>query len=72
MALVENGKIALRTIVLGRDLGTAVEVSEGVTAADQVVVNPSDALTTGVAVTVTAALVDDSQEHSHEAPLSHH
>ncbi len=72
VALVENGKIALRTIVLGRDLGTAVEVSEGVTAADEVVVNPSDALTTGVAVTVTAASVDDAQEHSHEAPLSHH
>lgn len=54
VALVENGKIAMRTIVLGRDLGSAMEVSEGVTATDRVVVNPSDALTDGVAVVVTA------------------
>lgn len=54
VALVEGGKIVLRTIVLGRDLGSAVEVSEGVTATDQVVVNPSDALTDGVEVTAVS------------------
>jgi membrane fusion protein (multidrug efflux system) len=56
VALVVNGKIALRKIVLGRDLGSAVEVSEGVTTSDKIVVNPSDALSDGV--TVNAA---DSQ-----------
>ncbi|MGB8170906.1 MAG: efflux RND transporter periplasmic adaptor subunit [Chthoniobacteraceae bacterium] len=68
VALVENGKIALRTIVLGRDLGSAVEVSEGVSATDQVVVNPSDSLTAGVPVIVTAVSADGSAP---EAPAKH-
>lgn len=58
VALVVNGKIAMRTIVLARDLGSAMEVSEGVTTADQIVVNPSDALTEGVTVNVTATAAD--------------
>jgi RND family efflux transporter MFP subunit len=66
VALVQQGKIVLRAIVMGRDLGSAVEVSEGVTATDQVVVNPSDALTDGVVVTVTAA-----QEAPEEPPTRH-
>ena len=68
VALVVDGKIALRTIVLGRDLGAAVEVSEGVTASDQIVVNPSDALTDGVAVNVTA---EASNASVPEAPAQH-
>jgi RND family efflux transporter MFP subunit len=55
VALVVNGKIAMRTIALGRDLGSAVEVAAGVTAADQIVVNPSDALTEGTTVRVVGA-----------------
>jgi RND family efflux transporter MFP subunit len=54
VALVVDGKVALRKIVLARDLGSSVEVAEGVTATDKIVVNPSDALTDGVAVNVTA------------------
>lgn len=50
VAVVEAGRIALRIVVLGRDLGSAVEISEGVAATDQIVVNPSDALTAGAAV----------------------
>jgi membrane fusion protein, multidrug efflux system len=69
VALVENGKIALRTIVLGRDLGSAVEVSEGVTTGDQVVVNPSDSLTAGVTVNVTAVSADGAAP---ETPVAHH
>ncbi len=53
VALVENGKITLRTIVLGRDLGSSVEVSSGVTPADKIVVNPSYALVEGSAVIST-------------------
>lgn len=56
VALVQNGRIVMRTIVLGRDLGSAVEVSEGLAATDQIVVNPSDALTDGVTVTAVPAV----------------
>jgi RND family efflux transporter MFP subunit len=69
VALVQDGKIVLRNIVLGRDLGSAVEITEGVTAADQMVVNPSDALTDGVAVSVTAT-VPSASENS--APAAKH
>jgi hypothetical protein len=36
--------------MLGRDFGTTVQVLEGITAADQVVVNPPDSLTDGTVV----------------------
>ena len=72
VALVERGRIVLRTIVLGRDLGSAVEVSEGVAATDQVVVNPSDSLTAGVAVTVTAVSADGAQVPAPATPISPH
>jgi membrane fusion protein (multidrug efflux system) len=51
VALVKDGRILLKTIALGRDLGAFVEVNEGVTSDDQIVVNPSDSLVDGVAVT---------------------
>lgn len=51
VALVQDGKIVMRTIVLGRDLGSSVEVNSGVDANDVVVVNPSDSLVEGVSVT---------------------
>jgi RND family efflux transporter MFP subunit len=55
VVLVENGRIASRTIKIGRDFGSSVEVETGVTAADQVVVNPSDSLTEGLEVKVGVA-----------------
>ena len=55
VALVEQGKIAFRSIVLGRDLGSAIEVSSGISATDEIVLNPSDALTEGAAVQATEA-----------------
>ena len=51
-AVVVDGRIALRHIVLGRDSGTSVEIQSGITASDRVVVNPADALKEGSAVTV--------------------
>lgn len=53
--LVENGHLALRQIKIGRDFGSAVEVESGVVLTDEVVVNPSDSLTEGMAVRVGAA-----------------
>jgi RND family efflux transporter MFP subunit len=55
VVLVENGRIASRNIKIGRDFGSSVEVESGVTAADQVVVNPSDSLTEGLEVKIGVA-----------------
>jgi RND family efflux transporter MFP subunit len=41
VAVVENGVVHLRKITVARDLGTQVEVLDGVKAGDQVVLNPT-------------------------------
>jgi hypothetical protein len=45
-----DGKVELRKIRLGRDLGKTVEVLNGLTPADSVIVNPSDSLIDGTIV----------------------
>jgi len=45
-------RVALKTVALGRDFGTEVEVLSGLAAADAVILNPSDALMPGVQVRV--------------------
>ncbi|MCX6908284.1 MAG: efflux RND transporter periplasmic adaptor subunit, partial [Verrucomicrobia bacterium] len=47
-----DGKVALRSIKLGRDFGKTLEVLEGLTATDRVILNPSDSLTAGTTVRV--------------------
>ena len=41
-------------IMIGRDYGATVEVINGLTPTDQVIVNPSDSLTSGSPVQVSA------------------
>ncbi|MDB6109443.1 MAG: family efflux transporter, subunit [Pedosphaera sp.] len=50
-----DGRVELHNITLGRDFGRSVEVLSGITAADRVVVNPSDSLVSGVTVSVAEA-----------------
>jgi RND family efflux transporter MFP subunit len=45
-------RVALKTVALGRDFGTEVEVLSGLAAGDAVILNPSDALVAGVQVRV--------------------
>lgn len=53
VALVEgDGKVRLRDVRLGRDLGNSVEVISGLTVDDAVIENPSDAITDGTLVSV--------------------
>lgn len=53
VALVEgDGKVRLRDIRLGRDLGNSVEVISGLTVDDAVIEDPSDAITDGTLVSV--------------------
>ena len=52
-----SGKVRLRPVKVGRNYGETVEVLDGVAAADQLVLNPSDSLAEGdeVAIAPTAA-----------------
>jgi RND family efflux transporter MFP subunit len=45
-----DGKVALHNISLGRDFGQTVEILEGVSAGDQVILNPADSLVSGTTV----------------------
>ena len=54
VAVVENGVAHMRKITVARDLGTAVEVRDGVKAGDQVILNPSVDLIDGAKVQVAA------------------
>jgi RND family efflux transporter MFP subunit len=45
-----SGIVRLRKIAIGRDLGTAVEVVEGIALGDRLVANPSDSLADGTRV----------------------
>jgi RND family efflux transporter MFP subunit len=45
-------KVAMKSVHLGRDLGTQIEIVDGLSADDQVIIAPSDSLTDGIQVRV--------------------
>jgi len=47
VGLVRNGRAQLVPITIGRDFGATVEVVANLQSSDQVIVNPSDSLTSG-------------------------
>lgn len=47
-----DNKVQLKAVTIGRDYGSAVEVVTGLTANDQIIVNPADSLEDGEAVNV--------------------
>ena len=47
-----EGRVRLRTITVGRNYGEAVEVLDGITASDRLILNPSDSLAEGDVVAV--------------------
>jgi membrane fusion protein (multidrug efflux system) len=51
----ESGHVDLHTIKLGRDFGREIEVLTGIKPEDRIILNPSDSLTSGVAVNVSKA-----------------
>ena len=59
--LGQDGKVDIHKINIVRDLGTRLQVSDGVSTSDQLVVNPPPALATGTHVTVvkSSELVDE-------------
>ena len=58
VGVVRNDRVQLMPITIGHDFGSSVEITSGLTAADEIITNPSDSLASGAAVharTVTAA-----------------
>src|SRR6266567_8437955 len=49
-----DNSVELHDIKVGRDFGTTIEIVQGVTPSDKVIVSPSDSLTTGTMVRVAA------------------
>jgi len=54
VGVVRGDHAELMPITIGRDYGSTVEVTIGLKPTDQVIVNPSDSLTTGTAVRINA------------------
>jgi RND family efflux transporter MFP subunit len=48
-----DGKVELRKITINRDFGDKLEISQGLSTSDQVILNPSDSLTDGMNVRIT-------------------
>jgi membrane fusion protein (multidrug efflux system) len=50
-----DNSVELRDIKVGRDFGTTIEIVQGVTPSDKVILNPADSLVTGDVVQIAAA-----------------
>ena len=57
-AVLQNEKVHLSPVVIGRDYGVDVEILGGLQASDSVVLNPSDSLEEGQQVAVKAATMN--------------
>jgi multidrug efflux pump subunit AcrA (membrane-fusion protein) len=55
IAVVRNGQAQLVPVTIGRDYGETVEITAGLQPTDQVIVAPSDSLTSGSRVRVASA-----------------
>jgi multidrug efflux pump subunit AcrA (membrane-fusion protein) len=61
VGVVRGDHAELVPITIGRDYGSTVEVIDGLKPADQVIVNPSDSLTTGTPVRTNAPKAGESK-----------
>ena len=58
VAVVKDGVVERRAVSLGTDYGRVVEVSSGIGAGDQIIINPPDAIVAGQRVVVEAAAAE--------------
>ena len=59
-----EGKVLLRKIQIAQNLGAELEIVKGLSANDQVIVNPSDSLSNGIKVHVFGPIQNSSRaEH---------
>jgi len=52
VATVQDGKVNLIPLTLGRDFGAEVEVASGLTGTENIIINPSDSIISGQAVRI--------------------
>ncbi len=52
--VIQNGKTAIVPVTIGRDFGDSLEVTSGLNASDQIVVNPPDSIAAGQKVQIAA------------------
>jgi RND family efflux transporter MFP subunit len=57
-----NGVVDLRSITIGRDYGTLLEVVSGVSANDPIILNPSDSLVTGMVVKIAESASEEKAQ----------
>ena len=62
VGVVRNGRVQLVPISIGHDYGDTVEVTAGLTRADQVVLNPSDSLVSGTRVEIDSNAAKEAIE----------
>jgi multidrug efflux pump subunit AcrA (membrane-fusion protein) len=55
VGVVRDGRAVLLPITIGRDYGNTLEVVAGLQTTDAVILDPSDSLTSGVAVDVKSS-----------------
>ena len=53
VGIVRDGRVHLQKVTIGKDNGASLEIATGVTASDEVVLDPSDSLTDGQQVQVS-------------------
>src|ERR1700682_5270581 len=62
VGVVKNGKVVLSAVTPGHDFGNEIEIVAGLTASDQVIVNPPDSIVSGQQVQIVqAALPGDGK-----------
>jgi len=59
-----DGRVAIRPVTIGRDLGATVEIASGLTAADRIIDNPPDSLRNGDRVQVATAATPAGGSHA--------
>jgi hypothetical protein len=59
-----GGKVEIRKVQIGTDLGAQLEIVNGLSATDQLIVNPSDSLTDGMEVHI-------NKPNSSESSVAH-
>jgi RND family efflux transporter MFP subunit len=61
----QDGKVQLRSIVIGRDFGNTIEIVGGLEPSDWIVINPSDSLESGQSVRVAQPAQSQPQGAKH-------
>jgi membrane fusion protein (multidrug efflux system) len=65
-----DNRVELRDIKVGRDFGTTIEIAQGVTPSDKVILNPADSLVTGDVVHIAAPAATSANPSSRAPTLT--